>query len=272
LEDEIWIKNQSAICVRVRGISLRDSAGEVSGALIVLNDVTRVHRLEDMRKEFVANVSHELKTPITLIKGFVETLSEGGVETSAERAEFLSIINAHANRLNAIIEDLLTLSKIEQSAGIGQLQVENHSVNATVKNAIQLCSPKAEQKRVRLEFFADKEWTVAINRPLLEQALINLIDNAIKYSEAGKAVTVSLGQEGSELRLCVKDEGPGIAQEHLPHIFQRFYRVDKARSRDLGGTGLGLAIVKHIVLAHSGRVAVESEVNKGSAFSVFLPI
>jgi len=256
--------------LQVHGTLLRDAHGESIGAVVVLNDVTRLRRLENLRREFVANVSHELKTPITSIKGFVETLLDGAIEQPEDARRFLGIIARHADRLHSIVEDLLSLSRIEQGVERGEIPLESNPVRPSVQAAIQACQMRADEKNitVRLNVAEDvRAWT---NPPLLEQAVVNLVDNAIKYSEPDKQVLVEAAATGGEVYLIVKDEGCGIEAEHLDRIFERFYRVDSGRSRSLGGTGLGLAIVKHIAQAHGGRVSVESTPGQGSTFTIHL--
>jgi two-component system phosphate regulon sensor histidine kinase PhoR len=235
-----------------------------------LNDVTRLTRLENIRKDFVANVSHEIKTPITAIKGFVETLQEGHAQDPEEIERFLGIIHKHVDRLEAIVEDLLTLSRIEKEAETQEITLEEHLVRAILVKAVQACETKAEAKKIRLELDCSEELKGKINPLLLEQAVVNLLDNAINYSEEGKSVAVAAQETAQEILIRVQDHGSGIERKHL-EIFERFYRVDKSRSRKLGGTGLGLAIVKHIVQAHGGRVSVESQIGEGSTFTLHLP-
>ena len=257
--------------LQVQGTVLRDADGIGIGALVALHDVTRLKRLEKVRSDFVANVSHELRTPITSIKGFVETLLEGAMNNPEEARRFLEIVARHADRLNAIIEDLLSLSRIEQEAEKESIVLEPHTVRPALAAACQLCETKANEKGIRVAITCDEHLTAPINPTLLEQALVNLIDNAVKYSKPGGAVSIEAGAAGSEIVLRVRDQGPGIPREHIPRLFERFYRVDKARSRTMGGTGLGLAIVKHIVLAHHGRITVDSKVGEGSVFTIYLP-
>ena len=252
--------------------TLRNTVGRSVGALVVLNDVTRLRKLENLRRDFVANVSHELKTPITSIKGFVETLQEGAVNNPEDAQRFLGIIAKHADRLNSIIEDLLSLSRIEQQAEVSQVALENAPVRDVLNAAIQLCQPKAVPKDIRITLDCPQGLTATINPPLLEQAVVNLIDNAVKYSSPGKPIQVRAAASDDAIRISVRDEGCGIAAEHLSRIFERFYRVDKARSRQLGGTGLGLSIVRHIALAHGGSVNVTSTVGQGSTFTITLPV
>ena len=240
------------------------------GALLVLNDVTRLRRLERVRRDFVANVSHELRTPITTIKGFVETLQEGAILNPDDADRFLAIIGNHTERLNAIIEDLLALSWLEQDTGDKILR-ERTRVNRVVARAVETCIGSAKKRRVGV-FVKDPEPIDAVvNGPLIERAMVNLIDNAIKYSDEGGRVEVTLEQNGANWEVRVADFGCGIEKRHLPRIFERFYRTDHARSRALGGTGLGLAIVKHVALLHGGNVSVESKPGEGSTFSIHLP-
>jgi len=270
LPDNRHGENRDQRSIQAHGTVLRGAEGQSIGALVVLNDVTRLRRLEDIRREFVANVSHELKTPITSIKGFVETLLDGAINSPEDAQRFLTIISAHADRLHAIVEDLLTLSRIEQESERKEIALEANEVSHTLRAAIQCCLVKAEEKRIRIDLECADDLRAKMDRPLLEQAVVNLIDNALKYSEPGSVVEVAGFRSGSEVLIQVRDQGCGIEKEHLPRIFERFYRVDKARSRKLGGTGLGLAIVKHIAQAHAGRVTVESTPGKGSVFTIHL--
>jgi two-component system phosphate regulon sensor histidine kinase PhoR len=247
-----------------------DDGGDV-GAVVVLNDVTRLKRLEAVRRDFVANVSHELKTPVTSIKGFAETLEDGALEDRDTARRFVRIIAGQADRLNSIIEDLLALSTLEQSGDSPLLQLEEADLCDVVAVALEVCGPKAENKHIALHETCGERLLTRVSPPLLEQAVVNLVDNAVKYSSEGSVVEVELSESDGEIVVSVSDQGQGIAREHLPRLFERFYRVDKARSRDLGGTGLGLAIVKHIAQIHGGRVSVDSVVGRGSTFRIHLP-
>jgi len=245
--------------------------GEDVGAVVVLNDVTRLKRLEAVRRDFVANVSHELKTPVTSIKGFAETLEDGALDDPDAARRFVRIISGQADRLNSIIEDLLALSTLEQSGDSPLLQLEEADICDVVAVALEVCGPKADAKNIELRDDCPERLLARVSPPLLEQAVVNLIDNAVKYSAEGATVVVTLEDRDEEVVVSVTDEGQGIAREHLPRLFERFYRVDKARSRDLGGTGLGLAIVKHVAQIHGGRVSVDSVLGRGSTFRVHLP-
>ncbi len=258
--------------LQANGTSLKDAQGQNIGAVLVLNDVTRIRRLENIRRDFVANVSHELKTPITGIKLSVDTILEGAVDNHEETIKFLQIISRQADRLNAIIEDLLTLSRIEQEAERAEITLGRHRIKDVLGAAAQTCEVKAKDKKINIELNCQGDIKAKINPPLLEQAVINLVDNAIKYSEPESMIQVMGAQTDTEVTIQVKDHGCGIAEEHLPRLFERFYLVDKARSRKLGGTGLGLAIVKHIAQAHKGKVSVESTPGEGSTFFIYLPL
>ncbi len=271
VESEIRIASDAERTLNAYGVGILNGAGEKARALIVLHDITKLKRLETVRKDFVANVSHELKTPITSIKGFVETLKETGKENPEDVERFLGIISKHADRLNAIIDDLLSLSRIEQAESAEHIKLEKEKLLHIIESAALLCRRKAEEKNIELAAECDPSLTAVVNPALLEQAIVNLVDNAVKYSAAGGTVKIRGFEDGSEIVVEVKDSGCGIPKDDLPRIFERFYRVDKARSRSLGGTGLGLSIVKHIANLHRGQVTVESEVGKGSVFKLKIP-
>jgi two-component system phosphate regulon sensor histidine kinase PhoR len=270
VEGDVTIYGDEQRHLRANGSVLHDAEGLAIGAVVVLHDVTRLRMLEQMRRDFVANVSHELRTPITSIKGFAETLLEAeGHDEEARR--FLGIIARQADRLNAIIEDLLALARIEQDAEHDDIARAKGSIREILAGAIQICARKAEEKGVRVVLECDEPIQAELNAPLVEQAVVNLLDNAIKYSEPGAEVRVVGALEEGQARVHVIDQGCGIEPRHQARVFERFYRVDKARSRKLGGTGLGLAIVKHIAEAHKGSVAVQSVPGTGSTFTLSLP-
>ncbi len=270
-EGEAVLQGDGEVTLQLCGAPLRDATGRQIGAVIVLNNITRLRRLEGVRRDFVANVSHELKTPITSIKGFVETLLEGALRKPADAERFLGIIAKQSDRLNAIIEDLLLLSRLEEGNGKPSITLEDCKLRDVLAAAVQVCCVQAEEKNIAVQVTCPEDLTARVGAPLLEQAVVNLVDNALKYSEAGQPVEVKAEQTASETLITVADRGCGIEKQHLPRLFERFYRVDKARSRKLGGTGLGLAIVKHIAQAHGGCVAVESTPGQGSAFTLHLP-
>jgi two-component system phosphate regulon sensor histidine kinase PhoR len=236
------------------------------GSVLVLQDVTDARRLEDTKRELVANVSHELRTPLTAIQGFLEML-EGEVEGEAARA--VEVIGRNVRRMSAIVEDLLVLSRLESS---GVLHASEVDVSAVAADVARLYEPRARAKGLALTVSAPPDAGPLVADPhLVEQLLVNLVDNAVRYTEHG-GITIGASREEGELALWVEDTGIGIAEEHLGRIFERFYVVDPARSRQLGGTGLGLAIVKHIALLHGGRVDVSSRTGQGSRFTVRLPL
>lgn len=271
IEGDILLHGDPDRVLQAHGTALRDGGGQSIGAVIVLNDVTSFRRLENIRRDFVANVSHELKTPITSIKGFVETLLDGALHNADDAERFLRIIAKQADRLNAIIEDLLSLSKIEQSEDGVDIVLEPAPIRDVLDAALYDCQAKAQERHIDVQLQCDERLRARINAPLLEQAVVNLLDNAIKYSDHGGRILVRASQDAHEVSIAIRDEGCGIPAEHLSRIFERFYRVDKGRSRKQGGTGLGLSIVKHIVNVHHGRVTVESTAGRGSVFTIVLP-
>jgi two-component system, OmpR family, phosphate regulon sensor histidine kinase PhoR len=246
-------------------------SGSLRGVVAVFHDISALKKVERIRRDFVANVSHELRTPVTVIKGYAETLLSGALEDDPQRRErFLEIIQNHADRLSTLVRDLLTLSELE--SGEVAMKPQNVHVEGAVKHALMLVAQRGEEKGITMEY-AGLTGTVNVmaDRGRIEQVLINLLDNAVKYSGQGGKVTVEAVEEGDLVRISVRDSGIGIPEKDLPRLFERFYRVDEARSRERGGTGLGLSIVKHIVQAHGGNVFVESKLGAGSVFSFTLP-
>ena len=272
VETDLTIGNKNEIFLQAHGAALKDMQEKSIGAVIVLNDVTRLRRLETVRRDFVANVSHELRTPITSIKGFVETLQQGALENREEAERFLEIMSKQVERLNAIIEDLLSLSRLEQDSGTLEIEMEKTKVLPILESVIRDCENKTLKKNTSIKLNCPNELEVFANPPLLNQAVLNLVDNALKYSEQGGEIKVQALSTETETVIEIQDWGCGIDSAHLPRLFERFYRVDQARSRQLGGTGLGLAIVKHIAQVHGGRVSVNSTLGKGSRFSIHLSI
>ncbi|MCY3972120.1 MAG: ATP-binding protein [Acidobacteria bacterium] len=241
----------------------------VEGAVAVIHDITELERLESVRRDFVSNVSHELKTPLTAIHGYVETLLEADPIDGPTRGRFLRKIRRQSNRLGALVSDLLTLSRIESSAEPPEKVLD---LRSPAREVLNLLGPASEERGLELVAeFPEAAVEVLGEEEAIRQALSNLVDNAVKYSSAGGRVIVRLQAQNGRAMLEVQDEGPGIAGEHLDRIFERFYRVDRARSRELGGTGLGLAIVKNVARRHGGGVEVESERDQGSTFRLWLP-
>jgi len=258
--------------LQAHGSPLLNAQENKIGALVVVNDVTHLRRLENLRRDFVANVSHELKTPITAIKGWAETLQQGDEGLTQEQQKPIEIIVRQADRLNAIINDLLDLSHIEQQQEGAAIDRPATRINEVIAAAIQDCSVDARAKEIDIAVQCPDDLTVPINPPLFEQALVNLLNNAIKYSLEKGRIDIEAAIQNEKFSLKVRDFGCGIPTKHLPRLFERFYRVDTARSRAMGGTGLGLAIVKHIAQAHNGLVDVHSTVDQGSTFTLVLPL
>lgn len=249
---------------------LRDAAG-LPRALVVVRDVSRLRSLEEMRSELVANVSHELRTPLSIFHGYLENLLETPDLVSGEVQSSLTVMRKHSLRMNALVEDLLTLARLESGRDV--LEPEPIDIGAFLAETLQDWKPKAAAKGLRMEM----EVPETLPEPLvdtrkLHQVLANLLDNALKHTPSGGAVTLRAHAGDGWIEISVEDTGAGIPREDLPHIFQRFYRADKARSRELGGTGLGLAIVKHIAQAHGGSVRAESEWGRGTKITLRFPI
>jgi two-component system phosphate regulon sensor histidine kinase PhoR len=272
VEEDFTLRNdRGELYVQAHGVQLLRHDGRLRGGVIVLNNVTRLRKLENIRRDFVANVSHELRTPITSIKGFVETLLDGALKDPVDAAHFLRIIARQAGRMDSIIEDLLLLSGIERGIEKEDMRVEKRKIIDSIRDAVEVTAYKAKEKKVKIDVDCPDGLEAMINEPLLEQAVINLLDNAIKYSDESGSISVEARRHADGITIEVSDKGCGIEAEDLPRLFERFYRVDKARSRKLGGTGLGLAIVKHIMQAHGGSVTVVSTPGEGSTFALHLP-
>jgi len=268
IEKELHLHNQQIL--QLHRTVLNSLENKVMGALLVFNDITKLRRLELHRKEFVANVRHELRTPLTSLQGYIEVLIENDL-TIEERTKFLGIIQKNTTRFQVIIEDLLALSQIEKEGDNDELKKELCPISPVIHSVKFLCETKARRKGIDLKVDVSEELNGNINQHLLEQALINLVDNAIKYGPADSQIIISAKDLSDHLEITVQDEGPGITPDHRERLFERFYCIDKARSRELGGSGLGLSIVKHIAIAHGGNVALDSEYGKGSTFFINLP-
>ncbi len=269
---EFQLRHGSTLRVQAVSERLRNAKEQPVGLLVLLTDVTQLRRLETIRSDFAANVSHELRTPITNIKGYVETMLEVGVKDESQTQKFLEVISRNTARLASIIEDLLSLARLEQPGTRASLERTDVSVLRVVETALAQFESEIKSRGMAMVVRVPADLQAFANAQLLEQAIGNLVSNAIRYSPASTTVTIT-GERNArrEVVIAVADEGPGIPREHLARIFERFYRVDRARSREMGGTGLGLSIVKHIALVHGGRVTVDSEVGRGSAFRITLP-
>lgn len=270
-EREVVLFEDEERHLRLHGAPINDARGMRIGAVIVLGDMTHVRRLERVRRDFVANVSHEIRTPVTSIKGYVETLLDGAMDEPQSCRRFLEIVARQADRLIEIIHDLLTLAQVEQEARSG-IARDRAMLCSVLESAVSGCTARAVARDMHIDLRCLPDLEARVNAPMMEQAVVNLLNNAIAYSDSGDTIIVEAVADSGMLTICVTDHGPGVAREHLPRLFERFYRVDKARSRQLGGTGLGLAIVKHIVQSHDGHVGVESRPGKGSTFTICVPL
>ena len=264
LGHELRLAGLSERWLQINAAAISDANGKQRGTVLVVHDLTRLKQLERARQEFVANVSHELRTPLSLIKGYVETLLDGAKDNPEVETKFLQTIQRNSERLQFLIEDLLTISELE--SGRIRMNLQNVALRPMVEKALGDLSARARTKRVTLTNHLP-EVTVRADADRLQQVFGNLVDNAIKYGRLEGSVTVSGNTLNDDtFEVCVQDDGPGIPAEALERVFERFYRVDKARSREQGGTGLGLSIVQHIVQSHGGRVWANSEPGKGAAF------
>ena len=243
----------------------------VLGCVAVFRDVTTIRQAEKIRRDFVANVSHELRTPLSVLKGYAETLLAGALKEPELAEDFLKVMERHADRLSSLVEDLLDLSRMESEDY--QMSMETLELQPLLERAMTVLAPKAEAKGIHLNLYDPSRLLLKFkgNAGSIEQVLINLIDNAVKYSPEGADVYIYVKNIGRFLEVSIKDNGMGIESKHLARLFERFYRVDKARSREMGGTGLGLSIVKHIIQAHGGHIDVESKPGEGSRFFFTLP-
>ncbi|NCC78634.1 MAG: PAS domain-containing sensor histidine kinase, partial [Clostridia bacterium] len=264
---EVRIEKPIRKDIRIKSAEIFGERITKVGTVVVLEDITDLKKLEKMRSQFVANVSHELKTPLTSIKGFSETLKF--VKDDETRNKFLDIINDESERLTRLINDILTLSTIEQTKIVKHEEID---VAKETEQVYHLLLPKAESKNISLNLTQNEPIFLYGDRDNYKQLILNLVDNAIKYTKESGKVNIRLNKEQNNLRLVIEDTGVGIPEKHISRIFERFYRVDKARDRAMGGTGLGLAIVKHIVLSMGGTIDVVSKIGEGTRFTILIPI
>ena len=254
--------------LEISAATIEDGGGTNRGTILVFHDLTRLKQLERTREEFVANVSHELRTPLSLIKGYVETLLDGAKDKPEVATKFLQTIQRNSERLQFLIEDLLTISELE--SGRTTMDLQPAQLRPLVQRVLADFESQAAARSVILKNEVSAITALA-DADRLQQVLGNLLGNAIKYGRSGGMVNVAARDTGDEIEVCVQDDGPGIPEAALERVFERFYRVDKGRSREQGGTGLGLAIVKHIVQSHGGRVWVVNAAGSGAAFYFTLP-
>jgi two-component system phosphate regulon sensor histidine kinase PhoR len=252
-------------CLQVNAAALWDEEKRLQAVILVFHDLTRLKQLENTRREFVANVSHELRTPLSLIKGYVETLTDGAKNDPVVATRFLQIIDKHADRLTFLIEDLLTISQLE--SGQTAMNFQRVELKPLVDRVLEDLRSRGNEKSQVIENQVPHDLLAKADADRLQQVLFNLVDNAIKYGRTGgHAIIAARPREDGKIEMSVQDDGPGIPMEALDRVFERFYRVDRARSREQGGTGLGLSIVKHIIQSHGGEVWAKSEIGRGSIF------
>jgi two-component system phosphate regulon sensor histidine kinase PhoR len=268
---EITIPSLKQKIVQLYSTKLIDSEDKRIGSLFVITDISQIKKLERIRQDFVANVSHELKTPITTIKGFVETIEGVQIKDKKTIKKYLSFIAKNTDRMNAIITDLLELSRLEQQEYDTKILLKKHNIKLVIEAAIQECDYQISKKSINIELDCGEKIKAPLDIGLMSRAITNLLDNAIQYSNKSAKVLLTVKKVADTAIISVTDSGPGIETKHLTRLFERFYRVDKSRSRKHGGTGLGLAIVKHIANIHNGNVSVESKVGEGSIFSIIIP-
>ncbi len=269
-QKDIVLYDSEEKLISIKGTPLVNENQELRGAVIVLNDVTRIRRLETMRKDFVANVSHEIRTPIAAIQGATETLDEGAIENKDDALFFLKMIKKNCRRLSTLIEDILALSKLD--AGKRTEEFQDTNILGLIDSAVSACQSMAKHKSINIAINCDEKLHWSVNPSLIHQAIVNLTSNSIKYSNDNTSVVVSAEVANHQLVLKVADEGFGIDTAEQERIFERFYRVDKSHSSKIEGTGLGLAIVKHIVASHNGKIDLESKLGKGSTFTLSFPV
>jgi len=276
LKDRNRVEAEISTLLPIQGVfwakagPIKNEAGDILGIMCVLSDLTELKKLEAYRSEFVANVSHELKTPLTAIRNFVETLLAGAINDKDHNIQFLEKIDKHAVNLSALIDDILELTKLENKRELGPFAPVD--IKEVLKRAVETIESKARKKGILIEKSCSGESFLVLGiEDHLYRALLNLLDNALNYSDTGGKIMISCQKIDGQIKISIADTGMGISSDHLPRLFERFYRIDSARSRQLGGTGLGLAIVKHVMNIHQGTVSVESELGKGSIFTLSFP-
>ncbi len=269
-EEDVVVHGSNERLLRLKGTPLIGESSEINGAVVVITDVTRIRKLENMRRDFVSNVSHELRTPIAIIKSAVETLDDGAIDEPGDGRYFLKIVDKNTNRLSLLIEDILFLSKVEERKSPIAFKEEN--LNEIITEILTTVKAKAQKKNISIETKVSEELAWTLNGSLINQALLNLVENGIKYSEPNKTINISVKQYFNQLHIEVRDQGFGIDKEEFERIFERFYRVDKSHCQKIEGTGLGLSIVKHIVSVHEGTIELTSHLNEGSTFIIKLPM
>ena len=257
--------------IELHAVATKNDAGEITGALVLFHDITELKKMDQVRRDFVANVSHELRTPLSILRGYIETLLDSPNTPREELTRILRVMERHSDRLELLVEDLLTLAQLESANP--NLQIGTVDLSKFLPEMVRDWEKKLAGKGLNIIVDVSTDlWPIPVDRTRLQEALYNLLDNAVKYSREHGEIRLSARQRNGEIEVAVRDDGIGIAKEDLPRIFERFYRADKARSPDkVRGTGLGLAIVKHIAQLHGGRVEAESEVGKGTTIRVVLP-
>jgi two-component system phosphate regulon sensor histidine kinase PhoR len=258
--------------IELHAVATRNESGEITGALVLFHDITELKKMDQVRRDFVANVSHELRTPLSILRGYIETLLDSPKTPREELTRILRVMERHSDRLELLVEDLLTLARLE--SGNPNLQMETLDLSSFLPEMVRDWEKKLTSKQLDMSVDVPTDLSpIRVDRTRLQEALYNLLDNAVKYSREHGEIRLSARQRDSEIELTVSDDGIGITKEDLPRIFERFYRADKARGPDkVRGTGLGLAIVKHIAQLHGGRVEAESELDKGTTIRVVLPV
>ena len=257
--------------MEVSAVPLGENSAQMKGAVILFRDVTQLQQMEEMRREFVANVSHELRTPLSIFRGYLETLLDDPQQPPGELLRILEIMERHSDRLNALVEDVLSLARLESPGA--ELDLSEIDLPEFLQEILRDWEKRLEAKQLKPHLDVPEDLPLLeADENRLQEVIYNLLDNAVKYSQPGGTVSLRAAVDGDRMRISVSDEGIGISESDLPRIFERFYRADKARSRELGGTGLGLSIVKHIAQLHGGNVEAESEPGQGTTISVLLPV